>query len=242
MPLSFSPFYPLFLCQLNIPQPSCSPHFLKQPTPPCFPLPFHLFLCRLLCNHLIYLSEWLWCIKEPQIKTDKPFEISLHLQKSVVKVGCLPFTWTACMAHCMTVQWATAPSPSVFAMGPCLMPCLGCSFSSNITLLPKSDVPHSAPKLPVPLPVCWSCFHPCLLPCWPPVPISVSFISWQPQPPCTHHPGQPGHPCYQEPPGSSTSRPPGTFQAHCPWLLWLFLCASHRHVAAAMGATCTLQG
>lgn len=82
MPLSFSPFCPVFLCQLKNLQPSCSPRFLKQPTLPSFPPRLHLFLCKLLRDHLIYLSEWLFCIKEQQIKTEKPFEIFLGSQKN----------------------------------------------------------------------------------------------------------------------------------------------------------------
>lgn len=194
---------------------------------PCF----NFFFCRLLHNHLIYLSELLFCIKEQQIKSEKPFELPLCLQILVAQVRSLPFAWSACdtavghstITHCFSHRILPRPLLRMWL------------FQLHY-LLPKSDISHSTPKLSILLPFCWPCFHSCPLPHWPPVTISVSFISLQPQPPCIHCRGHLGHPCHLEPPSSSTSHSPEKFQTPCPWVLCFLFCASHHCVAPAVGA------
>lgn len=77
--LSHAPFL-LFLFFIFLPteHPTAQllPFFPKAPTPAFFLSPFHFWLHNFLHNHLIYLPEWLFCVKEQQIKKEKPFEIS----------------------------------------------------------------------------------------------------------------------------------------------------------------------
>lgn len=49
---------------------------------PCFLPPFHFWLHMFLHNHLIYLPDWLFCVKEQQIKTEKPFETQWSILKA----------------------------------------------------------------------------------------------------------------------------------------------------------------
>lgn len=86
----------------------------------------HLFLCRLLHYHFIYLNY------------------SAVLKTNMSKIRSLPFTWTACKWQCSCTQHDHL---LLFPWDPALPLCSGCSLSSSFTLLPKSEVPPPAPQL-----------------------------------------------------------------------------------------------
>lgn len=166
MPLSFSPFYPLFFCQLNIPQPNCSPHFwsnLRRPVSrPCF---IYFFAGCCVITLFIYLNDFA-LLKNHKSK-----------QKSHLKYFCACKNQWSKSDACLSHELCACDSPLGHgAITRCFFHgTLPCPLFRMQLLRYCLCIPHFAPKFPVPLPVCWSCFHPCLLPHWHPVPISMSF-------------------------------------------------------------------
>lgn len=221
MPLSFFSFFHFFVNWTShspvVPLTSWSTYTALLPAPISF-------LASQVSAQSPYLFTWMtFCVKEQQIKTEKLFEIHWSMLKS-----CLSCEDHACDSE---VDHGTRPD---------------CSVHGSLShLLPRTQIFQKIVdkfRLSSFLPTAPTAFLlPSLLPHWLPVPNSVSCTLLQPQPSCIHCPGHLGYPCHQEPPGSSTF-PSGSHFRLCPWLLWLFLSATHHCVTLAVGVTHPLQG
>lgn len=91
-----------------------------------FLLLLHLFLCRLLHYHFIYLPELFCCIKDQHVKNQK---LAFHMNSMQV-----------------TVQLYTARSPAAFPMGPCLAPLLRMQPFQQLYLTAKIRSSSSCPS------------------------------------------------------------------------------------------------
>lgn len=153
MPLSFFSFF-LFFCQLNIPQPSCSPSFPKHLHRPSS-CPHFIFGFTTFCTTTLYIY-----LNDFSVLKNNKLKKKSHL-RFLVNAESLPFLWRPCMGH-VTVKWTTTQDPLVLSTGACLISCLDTDLSENALLLtdshflPSSLSSHSlaAAFTPAPLTPC----------------------------------------------------------------------------------------
>lgn len=217
----------IFFFPAEHPTASLLPSFPDAPTLACFLPPFHFWLHNCLHNLLVYSPEWIFCVKEQQIKTEKPFESLWSMLKA-----CLSYEdhawdmWQWSGPRHKT--WQLCPREPVSSLAQ------DAAFSENALLLTNSHFLHSSLQLPLPCCCLYSCLtDPLSLSLCPVFCYSPSALA------CTGHLG---YTCHQEPPGSPTFQSGNHFRLS-PWVLWLFLSAAYHCVTLAGGVMpCKVRG